>query len=262
MISNPILAHLALVGALLALPAVAAPAMAESYYARGALGYDTTLDTRFRDRDCRNQAPPALFGCQTGSDGRAIGSRGDFGSGISHELAAGYRHSPWLRIELAATQQTGFDFDGEANFLGVSESQPARGRVRSSQAMVLGLVDLPTPALPFSLQPFVGAGLGWSRNSTGTFRYHFPGLGENASTLVRGGSSHEFAWQLRAGLAAPLTPRLAAELVLVYSDLGKVETGRGDATIRRPSGDRSLAIDATEATLRSRAVRLGLRYSF
>lgn len=230
-------------------------------YIRGAVGYDSTFDTRFRDRECSRQMPPALFGCQTGSDGRTIGGRGDFGDGTSYELAVGYRQNDRMRFELSATHQAGFDFSGTANFLNVSGSQPIDGKVHSSQAMILGLVDLPT-TLPFSLQPFLGIGIGWARNKTDTIHYHFPGLGDQAATLVRGDARHDVAWQLRAGLSAPLNSRLTAELVLVYSDLGKVETGSGDAIIRRASGDRRLAIDATQARLRSRSARVGLRYSF
>ncbi len=255
---------LLLAAALLMPPPAAALALVEGLYGRAAIGHDKTQGTRFRDRDCASQNPPALFGCQQGVDGRAIGGRGDFGRGTSVELAMGYRHNPWLRGEVAVARQTGLGFDGSANFLGVAGIQPVAGNARSTQVMVLGLVDLPPLplALPFSLQPFVGAGLGASRNSTSTLTYGFPGLGEGAATLVPGTNTRDIAWQLRTGLGANLTERLAMELVLVYSDLGSIETGRGEATIRRQSGDRLLTIDSTEATLRSRGWRLGLRYHF
>jgi opacity protein-like surface antigen len=229
-----------------------------AYFAFG-VAAEWSRDTHFRDRDCAASSPPALFGCGPGRDGRALGARGDFGTGHAFDGAIGYRFSPALRGELRLTHRSGFDFDGEANFLNVSGPQPVDGSLRSTALFALGYVDLVRVG---RVQPFFGAGVGLARNRIGDMRYAFPGLGANASTTVSGGSHTGLAWMASAGVNVALEAGWSLDVAWRYADLGRIGTDHGGATIVRSSGSFELDIAGTRSRLRTQGLSLGLRRAF
>jgi opacity protein-like surface antigen len=249
-----------LFGALVATLATVAPAVAAGdTYVRAGIAAERSRDAHFRDRDCAATTPPALFGCGPGRDGRALGARGDFGRGVAIDIAVGRRVSPALRGELQLTHRRGFGFGGQANFRNVSGPQPVDARVRSTALLVAAYVDL----VPIGrVQPFVGAGLGVARNRIGSMRYGFPGLGANASTTVSGGSHTGFAWMATAGVNVALSAGWSLDVAWRYSDLGRIRTDHGEATIARAAGSFELDIAGTRARLRTQGLALGLRRSF
>ncbi|WP_164084935.1 outer membrane protein [Pseudazoarcus pumilus] len=246
-------------GAVLALAASAPSMAADGAYVRLGVAAEWSRDAHFRDRDCAATAPPALFGCGAGRDGRTLGARGDFGDGHAFDVAVGRRFSPMLRGELLLTHRRGFDFDGQANFLNVAGPQPVGGSLRSTALFAAGYVDL---APIGRVQPFVGAGVGLARNRVGSMRYGFPGLGANASTTVSGGSHTGFAWMAAAGVNVALDAGWSVDVAWRYTDLGRVRSDHGDATIVRSSGSFDLDIAGTRARLRTHGLSLGLRRSF
>lgn len=240
--------------------AASAPSMAaDDFYARLGIAAEWSRDAHFRDRDCSATAPPALFGCGPGRDGRGLGARGDFGSGQVFDVAVGRRFSPMLRGELLLTHRRGFDFDGQANFLDVSGPQPVGGNLRSTALFAAVYADL---ARMGRVQPFVGAGVGLAHNRVGSMRYAFPGLGANATTTVSGGSHTGFAWMAAAGVNIALDAGWSMDVAWRYADLGRVRSDHGDATIVRSSGSFGLDIAGTRARLRTHGLSLGLRRSF
>jgi len=237
------------------------PAHAASrFYLRGALGTEQSRDTTVSDLDCASTAPPALFGCGAGIDGKPLGARGDFGDTVAVELAAGLELSPRTRLELALQSRPSLTLDANANFLGVTGDQPVHGDADSLAAFVIGAVDLGRPG--WRLQPFVAAGVGAARNTIDPVRYDFPGLGLDAATIVRGGTHTDFAWTGAAGLSFRLNDAASVELAVRYTDLGEVRTDAGKARIIRQAETFDLAIAGTRADLRTTGATLGLRYRF
>ena len=237
------------------------PAHAASrVYVRGSLGWDQSRDTTVSDLDCASTAPPALFGCGAGIDGKPLGARGDFGDTAAVELAGGIELGRRARLELAVQSRPGFTLDAKANFLGVSGDQPVSADADSLAAFVLGAVDLGRSG--WRLQPFVAAGLGAARNTIDPVRYDFPDLGLDAATIVRGGTHTGFAWTAAAGLSYHLTDAAALELAVRHTDLGEVRTDDGKARIIRQAETFDLDIAGTRADLRTTGVTLGLRYRF
>ncbi len=81
------------------------------------------------------------------------------------------------------------------------------------------------------LTPFVGGGIGVSRNTISNFTdvsLCFGGCGNpGANTYFDSGSKWSFAWALYAGLAYRVTPNVTVELAYRYLDLGNAQTGTG-----------------------------------
>lgn len=233
-------------------------------YVRGSVGYEAATDTRLADRAC--DAAPLLnfFGCQSGEDGEPIGAQGDFGESPSVEIAVGLRVLRYLPVELALSHRPGFDFAGNANFLGAGDLQPVSAEATQTAVMVRGILDLGSFLSRGRIEPFVGIGVGMSRNRVGDMTYEFPALAANpASTTTRGGMHWDLAWDVGAGVAVRVGSRFLVEGGYRYSDFGWIETDDGVIDVVR--GDQRLEIAnvaGTRAPLRIHGVYVGLRQEF
>lgn len=236
-----------------------AVAQDKSHYLRAGLGIAWTADTRFSDSDCAQTTPPALFGCQAGSDGRALGAYGDFGRGLTIELGLGHRFTPRLRGEILMDYRPDLEFDGGANFLGVSGEQPVVTQLDSLASFAVGYLDFPNAS---RWQPYLGAGIGFVRNRIDPVEYAFPGLGDTAATRTSGGSDIDLAWLATAGIAVEFSPHLQLDLAYRYNDLGDVRGDSGPATIVRTSGTVTLDVGATRAQLTTQGFIASLRWRF
>lgn len=237
-------------------------ARAEGLYLRLGAGLEQSGSTRFSDRSCNAVAPPALYGCGTGSDGQAIGARGDFGSMAGFEIGLGYHVLPALRLEANLQHRPRFTFSGDANFRGVAGAQPVTARLDASAINLAAFVDLAELGVPGigPFRPFVGGGIGVSRVEIGSTTFAFPDIAPNAATIVGGGVSTNFSWMLTAGLAANVTERVTLDLAYRYTDLGSITTRDATATIVRPSRTSTLTIAGTKAQLATHGVWLSLRF--
>jgi opacity protein-like surface antigen len=248
--------------ALLAAPA--AQAQGTGVYLRGGVGAEESRDAHLRDLDCARTRPPALFGCGAGIDGRPLGARGDFGRSAAFDLGVGYRILPALRAEALVTHRPGFAFQGRANFLATPGPQPVAAELDTTSAMAVGYLDLVGLGLPKlgPVEPYLGGGVGVARYALGRVAFAFPGLGADAATVIRGGTSTGFAWMLTAGGGVRLSERLVLDIGYRYSDLGEVRTESGRAVITRTAFRRALDIAGTRADLATQGVTAALRVEF
>ena len=240
-------------------------ARANDVYVRAGVGLDWSQDTRFKDKDCTNHSPPAiyaLYGCGSGNDGAPLSTHGDFSAPTGFELGLGHAVMPALRIEALVQYRPRFTLTGHANFLQTAGRQEVSARVSSLSGMFAAYVDLPqlgVPRLgPFS--PFVGGGAGASYIDIGKTRMKFT----RTRTIVPGGHQVNFAWMLTAGVGTSLTDRLTLDLAYRYTDSGSVETDEGIARVVNRAGDVlvPLNVGQTRAHLSSHGVWVSLRYTF
>src|SRR5690606_14818531 len=120
-------------------------------------------------------APGNYFGCGPGNDGLQRAARGSFGSSTSFTIGIGTYAAPAIRVEAVLEGRPGFEFIGQANFDGFDPPQPVYGR--AGQAGIMGFVyaDLGTmTGHTGPLQPYVGFGVGASRNVVAPMMYEFP----------------------------------------------------------------------------------------
>lgn len=236
----------------------ATPALAEPYLRLG-VGADGSTTSTFRDRNCQATNPPALFGCGAGRNGQPLQATGAFGTGAVLDAGLGYRLNSWLRAEALFSYRPAYEYQGQANFLQSAPPQPVSANLSSVAGFGVGYIDLPRLR---RLQPYLGAGVGVARNRISAVRYDFPAIAPDASTTIAGGTTTGLAWLLTAGVAIPLNDQLSLDLAYRYSDLGRVQTDSGSASIARPTGNRTLEIAGTQAALQTHGAMLSLRYAF
>jgi opacity protein-like surface antigen len=188
-----------------------------------------------------------------------------FDSSTSYDIGVGYRFNSWFRADVTGEYRGKANFHGSqfsplnASFPGFAEVDNYSGSKSEWVAMANAYVDLGTW---WCITPFVGAGVGMSRNTISGFRDDgvnlFVGQGTSpSSTFAADGSKWNFAWALHAGLAYKVAPGFTVEVAYRYMNLGDGVTGPTNSfdgvTVVNQSG--FLLKDIT-----SQDVKLGVRW--
>ena len=148
----------------------------------------------------------------------------DFDSAPLFGLGIGYQFNNWMRVDVTG------EYRGKANFHGYDIVQSGGNTLtdeyRGSKSEWLFLanayVDLGTW---YSFTPFIGAGIGASRNTISSFL-------DVCTTCAGGGvasggeaSKWNFAWALHAGVSYKVTQNLSLEFAYRYVSLGDALSG-------------------------------------
>lgn len=228
------------------------------FYLRAGASLDLSSGTRFGDRNCLSTSPAALYGCGTGGDGIARGTRGDFGMAGGVEVGLGYVATPGLRLETSIAYRPSFAFEGTANFLQTDALQSVSAGLRSASGMVAAYVDL-TAQGPFRV--FAGTGAGLHYVDISEFQMTFP----RTQTIVPDGRRIDFTVMLATGVATAFSDRITLDLAWRYVDWGIVETGKATGQVVWKDGSREpLELDLAEtwAMLKGQGFTASLRYAF
>ena len=243
---------------------IAAEDLYEDLYLRVGIGFDLPTETEFRDNvNCASTEPAALYGCGLGGDGAPLRSVGDFSMATGFEVGIGGAVAPAVRMEAIVEFRPRLAFSGHANYLAPEREQTVAVDASVLSGMVAAYADLPALGLPRlgPLDPFVGAGVGVARISTGETQMMFP----RTTTLVPGGHRTGLAWMVTAGVATALGESTTLEVAWRYSELGTAETATGGGRVVWRDGSREplmLNQAASEAYLKSHGIRFSLRHSF
>ncbi len=185
-------------------------------------------------------------------------------------LGIGYTVNNWLRFDVTG------EYRGAANFHGLDVGllpvctgvAPcfADDRYTGSKSewtfLLTGYVDLGTW---WNITPFIGAGVGFSRNTISNFGDISVCL-DSSSCATSGGSDAfggtaskwNFAWALHAGLAYQVYRNVTLELAYRYIDLGNAESGNLIAF----DGTNNIVNPMEFHHLTSHDVKLGVRFNF
>ncbi|MHB2267786.1 outer membrane protein [Aliihoeflea sp. PC F10.4] len=219
------------------------------WYLRGHIGMS---NQRFKGLDYFRYDDPAIDVIWLDKGG--FGSAPIFGGGI------GYQFNDWFRTDVTA------EYRGKSNFTALDRITAAGDpdtifgindyRAKKSEVLLLANVyaDLGKYA---GLSPYIGAGIGASRNTISGF---------NDSNIFTGGGGYadsnsqwELAWALHAGVSYDLTERAAIDFGYSYTFLGDGQTGPGQ------NYDPSFTVPNdgwTFKDLQSHDLKLGFRYKF
>jgi opacity protein-like surface antigen len=151
--------------------------------------------------------------------------KGGFDSGPIFGFGAGYQFNSWFRLDATVEYRGKVGFHALDRFFNVDPPGAINSNnYTASKSEWLGLlnayVDFGTW---WGVSPFVGAGVGFSRNTI----YHFRDLNVTTTSLAFGdtASKWNFAWALHAGLGYKITPRATLEFSYRYVSLGDAESG-------------------------------------
>jgi opacity protein-like surface antigen len=184
------------------------------WYLRGDIGMSNQ-----RLRALTNPDPNA----QGFSAGMGFDSASIFGGGI------GYQFNDWLRVDATGEYRGRANFHG-SQFLsgpGFASADNYSGSKSETLALFNAYADLGTW---WSITPFIGAGIGASRNTISSFRddgVHTAFGAAQAATVTYATNNGRWnmAWDLTAGLAYKVTPGFTVELAYRYLNLGSATTG-------------------------------------
>lgn len=217
-------------------------------YMKAEIGYSKSLDAKFRE-DNPNSPDCFLFvtGATCGSSLDHLGSGWLFGVGAGLQFPGGFR------ADVTYNRRTGYNLKGW---------DPAGTYydpdVKADTVMVNGTFDL--PVVMGSFKPFIGAGIGRSRNEMKPLNWIDPGFG---SGTLNGGTKSDTAWQFTLGADIALQKSWTLEVLYRYTDMGKFvkNFGPDQAT---PSGCFSASCNTISATgkLRANEFIIGIRRSF
>lgn len=222
-------------------PSLVAEEQPSAFYLRGDLGFSNQTITGLR-----NSIDPSSQLLSAG-----------FAAAPTAGLGAGYRLTPYLRLDVTGEYRANAAFTGLERYrdaslpLGFGTDEY---RAMKSEALFLGNVyaDLGTW---YGLTPFVGVGLGVSANRISSFT--------DVNTVTQGvafaktGSKLGFAWALHAGASLEVTRNLQMELAYRYVSLGDGQTG----TLRNYAGQCSVCMPIVFKNIASNDIRLGLRWT-
>jgi opacity protein-like surface antigen len=183
-----------------------------------------------------------------------------FDSAPLYSLGGGYQFNNWLRVDVTG------EYRGNSHFHGQQVAQfgniilPDDYNASKSEWLFLAnaYVDLGTW---WCVTPFIGAGIGTSRNTISSFvDIGATQVGNTilSTTYAENASKWNLAWALYAGLAYKVTPGLSLELTYRYVNLGTATTGLTN------SFDGVTVVNATPfqfGTITSQDVMLGFRWN-
>ena len=145
----------------------------------------------------------------------------DLGTGSAFGFSVGKYITDSFRLELEAIKRTGYEYDTRDT---VSTNITDKAKIQTKAIFINGFYDFQ----PFSIRntaitPYLGGGVGISRNKIGTDVVHTNGI-PNGLT-VDGDTSNQFAYKLSAGFLFSLTEQLSLDVNYQYVNLGEFEEG-------------------------------------
>lgn len=191
--------------------------------------------------------------------------KGRFDSAPIFGLGIGYRHNNWFRWDVTG------EFRAKAEFSALDryDEEPDGiwdgtndWRVKKSEWLLMwnAYLDLGTW---HGVTPFVGAGLGASRNTISHLRdINVPNDGV---AYAKAASKWNFAWALHAGLAYEVTPHFTVELAYRYLNMGDAKSGpltpyNGPCTLCEPVNFKSLTSHDLKIGLRMALADMGMSH--
>lgn len=223
---------------------------AGGWYLRGDIGMSNqqlhgSLDNALYD------SPDTTF--QTLDDGH-------FSSAPTYQFGVGYRANEWFRADVTAQYRGKADFAALDSYVydnGVDPAEYGSNDYTAKKSewlfMANAYLDLGTWS---GITPYVGAGIGASRNTISDFRdVNVP---QGGVAYGDTNSQWELAWALHTGLAFDVTDRVTLDLGYSYLHLG--DASSGDLVTFDGTNNVNNPMKFKEIT--SHDLKFGLRYKF
>lgn len=184
--------------------------------------------------------------------------KGSFSSAPIMGVGVGYKFNDYLRGDIGVEYRGASDFNALDRVVtlpsgpGDTYTNDYSGKKSEWLLMANAYADLGTF---YGVTPYIGAGLGASRNTISNFRdiNNVLGGGGYANTT----SKWNLAWALHAGIGIQATERMTIDLGYSYVNLGDAQTG----TIYNFDPAYAPVSGITFKNIASHDLKLGVRYS-
>ena len=226
---------------LFTLPTMAAAIDLEGYYITVKGGASKTFNT----------------GATSFDDGDTLSFQNeDLGMGTAFGFSAGKYLTDNFRLELEAIKRTGYAFDvGDTADITITN----KAKIETHALFINGFYDFQ----PFSISntpitPYLGGGVGFSRNKMGTTVQNENGLPDG--TTGDGNTINQFTYKLSAGTLVSLTEQLSLDVNYQYVNLGAFKGGT-EVSFRGALFD-NLQRGFNGGDIKTQELMVGLQYTF
>ena len=180
---------------LLTLPTMAVAIDLEGYYITAKGGASKTFNTGTTN-----------FVDDTG--GLFSSENEDLGTGMAFGFSVGKYLTDSFRLELEAIKRTGYEFDARDI---QNPEFTDKAKIQTEALFINGFYDFqPFTMSNTAITPYLGGGVGISRNKMGTDVFHVNGVPNGLTT--NGDTINQFAYKLAAGTLISLTQQLSLDV--------------------------------------------------
>ena len=194
-----------------------------------------------------------------GADGLFLTEQNeDLGTGSAFGFSVGKYLTDSFRLELEAIKRTGYEYDARVSNAGFT-SYTEEAKIQTEALFVNGFYDFQ----PFSIHntpitPYLGGGLGISRNKMGTTVQNDNGIPDGGT--VDGNTINQFAYKLSAGTLVSLTQQLSLDVNYQYVNLGAFKSGT--EVFDNGVFSNSLQRGINGGDIKTQELMVGLQYKF
>ena len=230
---------------LLTLPSMAVAIDLEGYYITAKGGVSKTFNTGTTNLNIFTGALVTL-------------QNEDLGTGSAFGFSVGKYLTNSFRLELEAIKRTGYEYDARFTIAGLT-SITQEAKMQTEALFINGFYDFQ----PFSIRntaitPYLGGGVGISRNKMGTTVQHNNGIPDGVT--IGGNTINQFAYKLSAGTLVSLTEHLSLDVNYQYVNLGDFKSGTNVYGNGVFAGNLQSPINGGE--IKSQELMVGLQYTF
>ena len=234
-----------LAGLLLTLPTMAVAIDLEGYYITAKGGVSKTSDTGETSFILSKGASRALQDDDLGTDSA-------FGFSLGNYLTDSFR------LELEAIKRTGYEYDGRAIPF---PTFTYNTKIQTESLFINGFYDFqPFTMSNTAITPYLGGGVGISRNKMGTTVFRSNGI--PSGSTIDGDTINQFAYKLSAGTLVSITEQLSLDVNYQYVNLGAFKGGTefSNNGVRLPALDRQRGINGGD--IKTQELMAGLQFKF
>ena len=182
----------------------------------------------------------------------------DLGTGSAFGFSVGKYLTDSFRLELEATKRTGYEFDARRITVTFVTEE---AKIETHALFINGFYDFQ----PFSIRntaitPYLGGGVGISRNKMGTTVQYVNGIPDGFT--FDGNTINQFAYKLSAGTLVSITEQLSLDVNYQYVNLGayKGSTEVYDEEEREVDEDYQRGTNGGD--IKTQELMVGLQYTF
>ena len=147
----------------------------------------------------------------------------DLGTGSAFGFSVGKYLTDSFRLELEAIKRTGYEYDARVSSAGFT-SYTEEAKIQTEALFINGFYDFqPFSLKSTSITPYLGGGVGISRNKMGTSEIYVRGV--KSTTTITGNTINQFAYKLSAGTLVSITEQLSLDVNYQYVNLGAFKSG-------------------------------------
>ena len=181
----------------------------------------------------------------------------DLDTGSAFGFSVGKYVTDSFRLELEAIKRTGYEYDVNSLLFPASAN---KAKIETHALFINGFYDFQ----PFSISntpitPYLGGGVGISRNKIGTIVEHEDGPPNGMTT--DGDTINQFAYKLSAGTLVSLTEQLSLDVNYQYVNLGAFK-GSTEVYDEEEREEEDYQRGTNGGEIKSQELMVGLQYTF